>query len=120
MNIPDLCAASALELRRLINAREVSCVEVMQAHLDWIDRVNPAVNAICTLLPEAAIAGARAADARLDAGVPARSLEGLPIAIKDLAETNGIRTTWGSPLFRDHVPDFDALHVERIRGAGAI
>jgi amidase len=120
MSIPDLCSASALELRRLIDSRAVSCVEIMRTYLDWIDYVNPEVNAICTLRPDLAIAGARAADARLNSGLPPRPLEGLPIAIKDLAETRGIRTTSGSPLFRDHVPEFDALHVERIRAAGAI
>jgi amidase len=120
MSDPGLCQASARELRRLIDTRDVSCVDVVQAHLDRIDRVNPAVNAICTLCPEEALAGARGADRRLHAGMPPRPLEGLPIAIKDLAETKGIRTTWGSPLFRDHVPEFDALHVERIRAAGAI
>jgi len=92
----------------------------MQAHLDRIDRVDPSVYAICTLCPDEALAGARTADQRLSAGLTPRPLEGLPIAIKDLAETKGIRTTWGSPLFRDHVPEFDALHVERIRAAGAI
>ncbi len=88
------------------------------AYLEWIDAINPSVNAICTLDAEGAVKTARAADARL-AREPARPLEGLPVAIKDLAETRGMRTTYASPLFTDNVPDFDALHVARVRAAGA-
>jgi amidase len=110
----------ARELARRIRAREVSSVEVMQAHLDQIARVNPIVNAIITLLPERAMESARAADAALARGDAVGALHGLPIAHKDTTATKGIRTTQGSPLYRDFVPEENALIVERIQSAGAI
>lgn len=115
-----LCFQSAVTLARLLRAREVSAVEVMDAHLAQIDRVNARVNAMVTLVPEAARAGARAADAALAAGRPIGPLHGLPVAHKDLAETRGIRTTYGSPIYRDFVPDRNALLVDRLQAAGAI
>jgi amidase len=120
MSETELCFLTAHELARRIRDRELSCVEVMQAHLAQIERINPQVNAIVTLLPEQAMAGARAADAALAHGDPAGPLHGLPIAHKDLTLTKGIRTTYGSPIFKDFVPDQDALIVERLRRAGAI
>lgn len=118
----DLCFLPATELARLIRARELSAFELMAAHLARIDRVNPAVNAIVTLLPERAMAGAKAADERLarEGAEAVGPLHGLPVAHKDLVPTAGIRTTYGSPIYADHVPDHDALVVERLRGAGAI
>lgn len=118
----DLCFLPATELARLIRERALSAVEVMAAHLGQIERANPAVNAIVTLLPERALAGARAADERLAKDGPdgVGPLHGLPVAHKDLVPTAGIRTTFGSPLYADHVPTQDALIVERLRGAGAI
>jgi amidase len=116
----DLCDLSAVELARRLRERAVSAVEIMQAHLARIERVNPQVNAIVTLVPEAALAGARAADAALAAGRPVGPLHGLPVAHKDLAETRGIRTTYGSPIYRDFVPDRNALLVDRLQAAGAI
>lgn len=92
----------------------------MQAHLDQIARVNPRANAIPTLVPERALAEADAADAKLAAGDPVGPLHGLPVAIKDLVNTKGIRTTFGSPIFADNVPEQDDLIVERLRAAGAI
>src|SRR5262245_55727874 len=115
MSESELCLQTAAELAGRIRAREVSCVEVMQAHLAQIERVNPHVNAIVTLLPEQALAGARAADVALARGEAVGPLHGLPIAHKDLVLTKGIRTTFGSPIFRDFVPDEDALIVERLR-----
>lgn len=120
MKIPELCARSALQQQRMVAEGRISCVELLDAHLAWIAAVNPRVNAICTLVPEAAREAALAADVRLAGGATARPLEGLPIAIKDLAETAGIRTTFGSPLFRHHVPAVDVLHVQRLKSAGAI
>ncbi|MFV2090225.1 MAG: amidase [Pseudomonadales bacterium] len=120
MNPPELCRLSARTQRELVARGELSCEELLKVHLQWIEAVNPEVNAICTLVPEAALEQARAADKRLAGGAEARPLEGLPIAIKDLVNTRGIRTTYGSPLFRDHVPDTDALHVSRIRAAGGV
>lgn len=116
----ELCFLTAVELARRIRAREISCREVMEAHLAQIDRFNPTVNAIVTLLPERALAQAKAADEALAARTKPGPLFGLPIAHKDLVPTKGIRTTWGSPIYRDHVPEEDALIVERMRAAGAI
>lgn len=120
--MPDqkLCHLTARELRRRIVERELSADEVMEAHLAQIERVNPTVNAIVTLMPELAIAGARAADEALARGDEPGPLHGLPIAIKDLTATKGIRTTFGSPIYRDFVPDEDAIIVERLKRAGAI
>ena len=120
MDEPNPCFRSATTLARHIRERQISAVEVMRAHLDWIERVNPSVNAIVTLVPEAAMAGAEAADAALTRGEPVGPLHGLPIAHKDLVATQGIRTTSGSPIFADFVPDENALIVERLQTAGAI
>ncbi|HEU5432305.1 MAG TPA: amidase [Thermomicrobiales bacterium] len=116
----ELCFMSAAELRRRLVERDVSAVEAMEAHLRQIERVNPAVNAIVTLRPERAMDGARAADEALARGEPAGPLHGLPVAHKDTHLTAGIRTTWGSPIYRDFVPDQNALIVERMQAAGAI
>jgi amidase len=120
MSQRELCFLEATELVQRIRARDVSCVEVMEAHLAQIERINPRVNAIVTLLPERALAGARAADAALARGEPMGVLHGLPIAHKDLVATQGIRTTYGSPIYKDHIPDADALIVQRLKQAGAI
>jgi amidase len=115
----EICFATATELVRLIRTREVSVTEVLEAHLAQIERVNPEVNAIVTLTAERARAEARAKDA-LARGEARGSLFGLPVAHKDLIHTRGIRTTFGSPIYRDHVPDEDSLLVERLRAAGAV
>ena len=120
MSRTDLCWMTATELRRRIEAREVSVADVVEAHLAQIDRVNPRVNAVVTLTAERARAAARAADAAIARGEPGGPLRGLPVAHKDLVPTRGIRTTYGSPIYRDHVPDADGLIVERLRAAGAI
>ena len=116
----DLCFLPATELVQLIRARKVSAVEVMREHLRQIERVNPRVNAIVTLVPERALAGAAEIDKRLAGGEAVGPLAGLPVAHKDLAPTKGIRTTFGSPIYRDYVPDVDAVAVERLRAAGAV
>jgi amidase len=116
----ELNFMTARELVRRIQNREVSAVEVLLAHLEQIDRVNPVVNAIVTLLPERARAAARAADAALARGDDVGPLHGLPIAHKDTLATKGIRTTQGSPIYIDAVPEENALIVERIQRAGAI
>lgn len=110
----------AHELARLIREREVSAVEVMEAHVARIGRINPLVNAIVTFLPERALERARATDAAIARGDPPGPLAGLPVAHKDLVPTQGVRTTFGSPIFKDFVPDADAIIVERLRQAGAI
>lgn len=121
MNADDsICHKSARELAGLIATREVSVVDVMTEHLEQIARVNPQVNAICTLAADTGMEQAAAADAVLARGVKPGPLFGLPTVIKDLAPTKGMRTTMGSPIYADWVPDFDALFVERIKAAGAI
>ncbi|MGI5120298.1 amidase [Marinactinospora thermotolerans] len=104
----------------MLRSGEVSAREVVQAHLDRIEAVNPAINAVVTLCPERALDEAAAADHRHAAGRPTGPLHGLPIAVKDTHETAGIRTTHGSPIHADHVPERDELVVERLRAAGAI
>jgi amidase len=116
----NLVFTPAVELARALRARELSARELMEAHLAQIERTNPHVNAIVTFHPERAMEGARAADEALARGEAPGHLHGLPVAHKDLVETAGVRTTYGSPLFRDFVPDFDALIVERLKHAGAI
>jgi amidase len=103
-----------------MRAKELSARDVMDAHLAQIAFVNPKVNAICTLVEDQALAGAKAADESLAKGKPLGPLHGLPVAIKDLAITKGIRTTFGSRIYKDFVPDQDDLVVERLRKAGAI
>lgn len=116
----ELCFMTATELAARIRAREISVVEVVRAHLAQIERVNPRVNAIVTLTAERALDDARARDAALARGEAAGPLCGLPVVHKDLVDTRGIRTTYGSPIYRDHVPGADALIVERLRAAGAV
>ena len=116
----ELCFREATALAALIQRREVSITDVVRAHLTQIERVNPRVNAIVTLTAERALADAREKDAALARGVASGPLHGLPVAHKDLVSTRGIRTTYGSPIYRDHVPDVDALIVERLRAAGVV
>jgi amidase len=120
MTTTDLCFLTATELAHRIRTRSVSCREVMEAHLAQIERVNPKVNALVTLLPERALEHAHQADEALARGDEVGLLHGLPIAHKDLVLTKGIRTTFGSPIFKDFVPDQDEIIVERLRNAGAI
>src|SRR5207247_9005376 len=102
----DLCFLTAVELADRIRRRDVSVTEVVQAHLAQIERVNPKVNAIVTLTAERALADARAKDAALARDpTTVGPLFGLPVAHKDLVPTRGIRTTFGSPIYRDRVPD---------------
>lgn len=120
MSDREICFLTATELSRLIRTRELSANEVLEAHLAQIDRLNPKVNAIVTLVADRARKQARAADRALAAGNEVGPLHGLPIAHKDLVWTRGIRTTFGSPAYRDFVPTQDALIVERLKRAGAI
>ena len=120
MTGPALPDHSAVELARLLRSRAVSAREVLAAHIERIEAVDPAVNAMVTRTFERAHEAAVAADAALAAGEEVGPLHGLPVAHKDLLVTAGIRTTMGSPLFADWVPDVDALTVTRARAAGAI
>jgi amidase len=116
----ELCELSAVDLAARLARKDVSAREVMSAHLAQIERVNPKVNAIVTLVAEQAMAGASKADEAIVRRDPIGVLHGLPVAHKDLVDTAGIRTTRGSPFYRDHLPSRDALIVTRIRAAGAI
>jgi amidase len=117
----EVIFASARELAALIARRQLSCVEVMSAFVAQIERVNPHVNAIVSLRPAGELlAEAKAADGRLADGRSDGPLHGLPLAIKDLSLTRGLRTTFGSKLYRDFVPASDDLYVHRLRRAGAI
>jgi amidase len=119
-DVHDLTALSAYDLSAAIHAHRVSCVEVMQAYLTRIERCNAAVNAVVSLQPaEDLLRQAAQRDAELKANQSRGWMHGLPHAVKDLALTKGIRTTFGSPL-RDSVPDQDDIFVERIRATGAI
>ena len=120
MSALEICFMTATELSRRIRAKDLSAREVMEAFLTQIERVNPKVNAIVTLLPEQGFEQADAADNALTRGEATAALHGLPIAHKDLFETRGIRTTFGSPIYKDFVPAEDALIVERLKKAGAI
>jgi amidase len=116
----ELCFSDATELARRIARRELSSREVMEAHLSRVERENPVLNAIVTLHPEEALAAADRADEAQRRGVTLGPLHGLPVAHKDTFHTRGMRTTFGSPLFRDFVPNLDSIVVERQRSAGAI
>ncbi|MGY0390616.1 amidase [Nocardioides sp. WG-D5] len=116
----DLIEMTAVELAEMLRSRETSAREVMAAHLSRIEKVNPAVNAIVTLAAEQAMEQAGMADERLAAGQKVGPLHGLPIAHKDNIPTAGMRTTQGSPLFADNVPEQNHVIVERVRAAGAI
>ena len=120
MSDRDLTFVPAAELVRLYRARRVSPLEVMQAVFARIDAVNPTVNAIVTVARDGALWHARRATAALKRSAPLPPLFGVPVAIKDVTPTAGIRTTQGSKLFEDHVPAEDALVVQRLRAAGAI
>ena len=117
----DLCFTPATELQRLYRRGAASPLEVMQAVLARVDTVNSSLNAIVTLARESALAEARKATAALKRrGSKVGPLHGVPVTIKDLTLTKGIRTTWGSRVFEDHVPTEDSLIVERLKAAGAI
>ena len=116
----DLCFTSAVELALLLRSRELSARELLDAFLNRIHRINPRLNAIVTLSEERAVAHALAADQAAARGETLGVLHGLPIAVKDLADTAGIRTTYGSPLFVGHVPDADAPYVALLKAAGAV
>jgi amidase len=114
----ELCFKPATALAQVLKARKLSATELVRAFIAQIERVNPKVNAIVTFLPELALKQARALDRKKPSA--GKILWGLPIAYKDVVPTKGIRTTYGSPVYRDHVPTEDHLIVERLSAAGAI
>jgi Asp-tRNA(Asn)/Glu-tRNA(Gln) amidotransferase A subunit family amidase len=121
MTADDLCFTPAAKLIALYARRTVSPLEVMQAVLARIERVNPRLNAYCTVVGEQALDAAKKATAVLRRrGRGLAPLHGVPVSIKDLTPTKGIRTTWGSKIYEHHVPTEDALVVERLKAAGAI
>ncbi|WP_228045898.1 amidase [Saccharopolyspora montiporae] len=119
--VPDLVLLDAAELSWVLHRREASCVEVMRAYLEHIDRFNPAVNAIVSRADDAKLLDeARQRDQELDRGEPAGWMHGFPVAVKDLSNAGGFPTTMGSPVFAEHIAAADDLHVRRMREAGAI
>lgn len=116
----DLCFTPATALARLIRQKKVSPVEVVRAVLARIERVNPRLNAYCTVAPDLALKAARAAERAVMKKQRLGPLHGIPVSIKDLTPTAGILTTWGSKIFEHHIPAEDALVVERLKAAGAI
>ncbi|MDP6824304.1 MAG: amidase family protein, partial [Dehalococcoidia bacterium] len=116
----DICFTPATEQARMVRDGEISAVELMQAHLGQIERVNPVVNAVVTLVTDDALEGAGKADRSQARGDDLGPLHGLPAGIKDMMATAGIRTTLGSPIYADTVPEQDAVIVGRMKTAGAI
>ena len=120
MNAKDLCFMSAQEMAAAVRKKKLSPVEIVDAVLDRIEKINPKVNAYCTVVPELARQAARKAEAAVGRRGKLGPLHGVPVSVKDLAPTAGIRTTWGSKIFEHFVPEEDALSVERLKAAGAI
>ncbi|ACC74544.1 amidase family protein [Paraburkholderia phymatum] len=116
----DLVSRNAVELRRMIGAKEISPVELLDACIERIEAANPAVNAITATCYDAARKAAKAAERKVLDGEPLGLLHGLPLGVKDLEDTAGLLTTYGSPMSRGHVPSRDVVLVERLRAAGAI
>ncbi|HEV8357827.1 MAG TPA: amidase family protein, partial [Gemmatimonadales bacterium] len=109
----------AVELATRVRSGKLSAVEAIEQALERVARLNPALNAVVTLNPHA-LDDARALDQRISRGESPGPLAGVPVGIKDVTQVAGVRTTFGSPLYRDHVPQEDALVVQRLRAAGAI
>ena len=118
--VSELWRKSAVELAAMIRNGEVSSREVVQAHLDRVEAVNPQVNAIVRLLPDEALAAADAADAVTAAGGPAGPLHGVPCTVKENIDLAGTPTTHAIPALAEAVAPVDAPQVERLRAAGAI
>ena len=116
----ELCAKTAVELRNLIDEKKISAVELLDVHLEQIALTNPSLNAIVTLVPDHAQQMAAKIDHQIAKGENPGLLAGLPMAHKDLVQTKGIRTTFGSRLFEDFVPKENALVVQRLIDAGGI
>jgi aspartyl-tRNA(Asn)/glutamyl-tRNA(Gln) amidotransferase subunit A len=116
----EICRMDAVSLARKVRSKELSAVEVAEAVLARMQVLEPHLHAFCTPTPEVARAAARAVDAKIAAGEDPGVLAGVPVGIKDLVATQGIRTAMGSPLYRDFVPDEDDIVVERLKGAGAV
>ena len=116
----ELAFAPAMELRRLIDGGEVSCVELVELFYRRVEEFNPQLNAYLALCPERALDTAGKADEARQRGEAWGPLHGIPVSVKDLELTEGITTTLGSALFRERVPEFDSVVVERVKAAGGI
>ena len=120
MSNEELVSLSSVELRRRIGTKEISPVELLEACLERIEEVNPAVNAVTAMSVKRARKEAKAAETAARRGEELPLLHGLPTGIKDLEETKDLLTTYGSPLYRDFVPTWDNVMVGRVRAAGAV
>ena len=120
MKPTDLCFWSAGEIADAVKKKKLSPVEVVDAVLARIEKINPKVNAYCTVVPEMARKAAKKAEMEVRRGKKVGPLHGVPVSIKDLTSTAGIRTTWGSKIYEHFVPEEDALSVQRLKAAGAI
>ena len=120
MSNSELCFQTACEQEKLIRSKKISVTQLITAHLDQVERFNPRLNAIITLTAESALQAAKEADAKIARQESLGPLHGLPVAHKDLFLTKGVKTTFGSPIYKDNVPDIDSLPVERLKNAGAI
>src|SRR5512138_201429 len=120
MSDRELCALTLAEQSRLISARQISPVELLESVLRQIDRIDGKINAYLTLMRESAIAGAREAERAISRGEYLGPLHGIPVAVKDLFYTSGVRTTAGSKVMADFVPTEDAAAVSRLKAAGAV
>ncbi|BBQ00255.1 amidase [Burkholderia sp. SFA1] len=116
----QICGMDAVALAKAVRTRELSAVEVVDAHLARMDAVEPSIHAFCTVTAQSARDAAREVDARISRGDEVGVLAGVPVGIKDLVCTAGIRTASGSPAYKDFVPDEDDVVVERLKKADAI
>jgi amidase len=120
MDTAELCTRSLTEVAALVERREVSSVELTRAVLARIERLDGELHSFLTVTPESALAAAQAADAELARGARRGPLHGIPIGVKDLCATRGVRTTCASAVFADRVPDHDAAVVRNLAAAGAV
>jgi aspartyl-tRNA(Asn)/glutamyl-tRNA(Gln) amidotransferase subunit A len=118
--VEDVTTLSLLEASALIRARKVSPVELTNACLARIERLNPVLNAFITVTGDAALTQAREAEAEIQQGKWRGPLHGMPVALKDIIDTAGVRTTAASALFKDRIPQQDAEIVTRLKAAGAV
>jgi amidase len=120
MRTTDLGFMSASAMATAIQKKTLSPREIVEALLSRIEKINPKVNAYCTVVPEMALEAAKKSEAQISRGERLGPLHGVPVSIKDLTLTAGIRTTFGSKIFEHHIPTEDALIVQRLKAAGAI
>jgi len=116
----DLIEQSAVDLKRMMAAKDVSPPEVLDAYINQIEKADPDINAFTVTCFDEARAAARASEAKITGGGALGILEGLPLAIKDMSLTKNMLTTFGSPIYADYIPDHDDLVVEFVRDAGAV